>query len=108
MSFLNHFLRYEFKNSSYFKYTLPIKNYYLVKWLPKSKSTIHNHDGKQCNFMLLNGSLTECRYLGPNIGSLIEVNKIKSFKISFINDDIGHHQIFNFDDKIRWSIHKYY
>ena len=78
MSFLNHFLRYEFKNSSYFKYTLPIKNYYLVKWLPKSKSTIHNHDGKQCNFMLLNGSLTECRYLGPNIGSLIEVNKIKS------------------------------
>ena len=28
MSFLNHFLRYEFKNSSYFKYTL-INSYQL-------------------------------------------------------------------------------
>ena len=108
MTFLSAFLKCEFINASYFKYTLPIKNYYLIKWFPGSRTTIHNHNGKQCDFMLLNGSLTECRYLGKNIGSLIEVNKIKPLKISSINDEIGHHQMFNFDDEVRWSIHKYY
>ena len=107
MNFLNAFLRYESVSCGYLKYTLPIKNYYLIKWLPKAKTKIHDHDGKQCNFMLLNGSLTECRYIGENIGSLIEVNKLKPFEVSLINDDIGYHQMFNFDDEARWSIHKY-
>ena len=101
------FFKCEFINASYFKYTFPIKNYYLIEWVPRSRTAIHNHNGKQCDFMLLNGSLTECRYVGENIGSLIEVNKIKPFQISSINDEIGHHQMFNIDDEVRWSIHKY-
>ena len=64
MTFLSAFLKYEFINASYFKYTLPIKNYYLIKWFPGSRTTIHNHNGKNFNFMLLIGSLTEFRYIG--------------------------------------------
>jgi hypothetical protein len=95
-------------NKSYIKYKLPITNFYLIQWKPKSKTDIHNHNGKNCQFVLFNSSLQEVRYKNKKISSLYESNKIKPFKIQLINDNQGYHQVFNFDDKIKWSLHHYY
>ena len=66
MTFLNTFLKHEFINNSYLKYKLPIPNIYLIKWLPFSRTKIHGHNNKKCNFMILNDTLFEKRYLQNN------------------------------------------
>ena len=93
-------------NNQYIKYKLPSlkSEIYLIKWLPNSITDIHNHNGKNCNFLLLKGSLTETRYLKNNE---IESNEIKPFQRNLINDEIGEHEIKNNDDKIKWSLHRY-
>ena len=108
MKLLNSFLKNELKNSSYLKYTLPIKNYYLVKWYPRASSKIHNHNGKQCNFMILNGSLNESRFRTEEKSDIIGTQLLNPFKIYKINDTEGYHQMFNLGYKNKWSIHKYY
>ena len=60
--FLNSLLKTELINSSYIKYNLPIKNYFLIQWFPFSHTLIHGHDGKECIFFTLNGSLKEYKY----------------------------------------------
>ena len=104
MNFLNAFLKCESINASYLKYTLPLKNYYLIKWFPSSRTDIHGHNGKECKFLLLNGSLIEYRY---NNNSR-KINNLKPLKLYTINDQIGTHLMKNHEDKIKWSIHKYY
>ncbi len=91
----------------YTKYNLPFSNLYLIKWFPKVKTDIHNHDGKQCNFMVLNGSLHECRFHKDTIGSLYQSKKINPLQIYSINDEEGYHQIYNFDNRMKYSIHRY-
>jgi hypothetical protein len=105
MNFLNAFLKCEFKNASYLKYTLPIQNCYLIKWFPSSKTNIHGHDGKQCDFFILNGSLFEKRY---GINGIVTYDILQPFTKYSINDQIGAHSMYNTDDKVKWSIHKYY
>ena len=104
MNFLNSFLKCEFKNASYLKYTLPIQNYYLIKWFPFSRTKIHDHDGKQCNFMILNGLMSEKRY---GINADVTESILQQLKIYSINDEIGTHSMHNTDDKVKWSLHRY-
>ena len=104
MNFFNSFLKCEFKNASYLKYTLPIKNYYLIKWFPFSRTNIHGHDGKQCDFMILNGSLSEKRY---GINADVTESILQKLKRYSINDQIGAHSMHNTDDKVKWSLHRY-
>ena len=120
-------------NNQYIKFRIPSlkSELYLIKWLPNSKTDIHIHDGKNCNFLLLKGSLTETRYLKNNeiksngnkpfqINSMndeireheiknneIKSNEIKPFQINSMNDEIGEHEIKNNDDTIKWSLHRY-
>ena len=103
MNVLNAFLKYEFINASYLKYTLPIKNYFLIRWLPFSRTKIHGHDGKQCDFMILNGSMSEKRRIDATLQDTI----LLPLKRYSINDEIGVHSMHNTDDKIKWSIHRY-
>ena len=104
MNFLNAFLKCEFKNASYLKYTLPIQNYYLIKWFPFSRTNIHGHDGKQCDYMILNGTMSEKRY---GINANVTENVLQPFIKYSINDEIGAHSMHNTDDKVKWSIHRY-
>ena len=109
MSYLRAFLKHEFVNASYFKYTLPIKDYYLIQWFPKSWTLIHGHNNNNCKFITLNGSLEEKRYSDKNdTNSLIEINEIKAGKLYFIDDNLGYHQMKNNNEYNIWSIHKYY
>ena len=79
----------------------------LIRWNPKVRTTIHNHSGKECDYYLLGGTLNEVLYKNQNIGSLIRSQNITSFRKNTIKKS-EYHQIFNFDDKTKWSIHRYY
>jgi hypothetical protein len=96
-------------NNQYVKFKLPfLKEGYLIRWNKLSKTDIHHHNNKQCDFILLNGELLECIYKKKSINSLDTIRKIDKLKKYSINDTIGYHQIFNLDKKIKWSIHNYY
>ena len=103
-----NFLKSVTVNNIYTKFKIPYSNFYIIRWFPKARTDIHNHDGKQCKFMALNGSLHECRFNKKSINGYIQSNPILPLKIYSINDSEGYHQIYNIDDRIKWSIHKYY
>ena len=43
-----------------------------------------------------------------SISSLDNIRKIEPLKLYTINDDIGFHQVFNLEKKVKWSLHNYY
>jgi len=96
------------KNKVYTKIQIPFTNHYLIKWNPKSNTDIHDHHGKQCDFRMIFGTLHEVRFKKNSIGSLYHSQKIKMFQKNHINDTMGYHQVFNFDNMSKISIHKYY
>ena len=102
-----NFLRPVLKTKAYSKYMTFIPNIYLIQWSPKEKTDIHNHAGKQCDFIILNGSLHECRFINNTIGGLFKSHSLQPFKIHSINDQEGYHQLYNFDDKVKYSLHRY-
>ena len=92
----------------YTKYSIGISNLSFIKWSPNSMTTIHNHDGKDCSFIILNDTLHECRYTDKYIGSLYNSKTLNPYIINTIKDKDGYHQMFNFDNKIKYSLHWYY
>ena len=92
----------------YTKYTLSMSNIALIKWEPKSSTEIHDHDGKNCDFIVLNGSLHEARYTDKYLGALYSSKCVEPLLKTTIKKTDGYHQIFNFDNWIKYSIHKYY
>jgi len=92
----------------YIKYTFGLSNLCLIRWSPKSMTQIHNHGGKNCSFIILNDTLHECRYTDEYIGALYSSKTLNPFRINTIRDKDGYHQMFNFDDRVKYSIHRYY
>tara|TARA_B100001287_G_C22660592_1_gene520132 strand:- start:1131 stop:1448 length:318 start_codon:yes stop_codon:yes gene_type:complete len=92
----------------YTKYTLSMSNIALIKWEPKSGTEIHDHDGKNCDFIVLNGSLHEARYTDKYLGALYSSKCVEPLLKTTIKKTDGYHQVFNFDNWIKYSIHKYY
>ena len=91
----------------YIKYRLPSfrSEIYLIEWLPNIKTEIHDHYGKDCNFIVLIGPLFEKRYFKKNNES--EVKVYHRYERGFINDSIGKHRMINFTNSKKWSIHRY-
>ena len=102
-----NFLRSVGINNAYIKYKLPLSNLCLIRWPPKAKTEMHDHDGKKCDFMVLSGTLHECRYLRDEKENSYMWQTINPFTINSITDEEGNHQIFNFEKKVVWSIHRY-
>ena len=94
----------------YTKYMLKMSNnniLALIQWNPNVKTTIHNHGGQQCNFYLLGRTLHEVKYKNENKGSLTTSTELTPFKKNIV-DKSEYHQMFNFDNKRKWSLHYYY
>ena len=102
-----NFLRSVGINNAYIKYRIPLSNLYLIRWSPKAETEMHEQDGKKCDFMVLNGTLHECRHLRKEKENSYMWQTINPFTINSITDEEGNHQIFNFEKKVVWSIHKY-
>ena len=50
---MNNFISQVKVRNAYTKYSLKRSNFYLIRWEPKCSTDIHN--GKKCDFILLNG-----------------------------------------------------
>jgi len=103
----------EFHKNGYIKYKLPSfkSDLFLIQWKPRNETDIHSHDGKNCNFLILNGSLFETRYNCQN--TILKSKKLTKYSVKknniyFINDKIGKHKMINLDHKKTiWSLHRY-
>ena len=98
----------EFHKNGYIKYKLPSfkSDLFLIQWKPRNETDIHGLDGKNCNFMILNGSLFETRYNYQN--TILKSKKLTKNKIYFMNDKMGKHKITNLNHKKSiWSLHRY-
>jgi hypothetical protein len=94
--------------NSYTKYSFKRSNFYLIKWEPKSSSGIHDHNGKKCDFMMLNGCLQEVRYEKPHMGGLYSMKYVYPFIKNTMYPEDGYHNMINYDNRIKYSIHRYY
>ncbi len=94
---------------SYIKYRIPFsKNLYLIKWLPKAISGIHNHSDKYCDVIVLNKSLYEYQYT---------LDKYKYNQVSKQNLDARvmytltpeiYHDVHNNNNSYVYSLNYYY
>ena len=105
---MNNFINCIKIGNSYTKYSFKRSNFYLIKWEPKSSSGIHDHKGKKCDFILLNGILKEARYDKPHMGGLYSVKTVYPFIKNTMYPEDGYHEMFNYDNQIKYSIHRYY
>ena len=72
----------------------------IMCWPPDYVSPIHDHNNSECYNKLLDGSIIEKKFkIKNNDFTLLEESKIEKNDIIRINDEIGLHQIFNFDSK---------
>lgn len=94
--------------NAYTKYSLKRSNFYFIKWEPKCSTDIHDHNGKKCDFILLNGILREARYDKPHMGGLYSVKTVYPFIKNTMYPEDGYHEMFNHDDRVKYSIHRYY
>lgn len=84
----------------------------VLTWLPGQMTDIHRHPENGCIMMPLRGKLTEERFkvneLLPNNYLSVQKNIIMPGETSFINNNMGVHQIKNNDpDTIAVSLHVY-
>ena len=94
--------------NSYTKYSFKRSNFYFIKWEPKCSTDIHDHNGKKCDFILLNGTLQEARYDKPHMGGIYSVKTVYPFIKNTMYPEDGYHEMFNYDDRVKYSIHRYY
>lgn len=94
--------------SAYKKFKLPFIPLYLIRWKPHITSSIHGHEGKECNYIVLKGSLLEKIYKkSHNNDYLFKTRVVNKNQSAHINDVIGEHTVRNISDKTAWSLHYY-
>ena len=94
----------------YTKYMIPHYRYdiALIKWEPKSITSIHDHVEKGCHIFLLNGSLKEEVFKLNKIFYKKTDNYLNNFLDgSYIDNKIGLHRVSNLLNKNSWSLHIY-
>ena len=95
------------REKAYHKYFLRVfsKEYAFIEWVPKALSVIHGHNGKRCNFVILNGSLNEKIF---HKNSAVRLRTHQALTLGYIDDTIGSHQMINTDNKSKYSVHYYH
>ena len=94
----------------YKKYSLKVmkKEFAFIKWYPHAITEVHGHNGKDCTFVLLNGTLLETIYdTSHNYEKPTKLNRRDRFDIGYINDEIGLHSVQNPSNKNKYSLHYY-
>ena len=74
------------KIGPYTKYNFSLSNIALIRWEPSCSTEIHNHEGKDCDFIVLNGSLHEARYRDKYLGALYSSRCIEPLINTTIKD----------------------
>ena len=108
----------QYNGNDWMEYISPSNNYkkkliyenelfelFVITWMPKSNSKIHDHSENGCLFKILNGELSEYFY-NKNI-ELTNKQNYKKNIIGFIENNKGYHKITNETKNITVSLHLY-
>ena len=80
----------------------------LICWATNSKSSIHDHDQKDCWIYQVKGELIEKRYeLENEIPILKHSSSIKASELTYMHDRMGYHEIINDTNEGSCSLHIY-
>ena len=79
---------------------------YLISWLPNNSSLVHNHQDNGCVFKVLQGRLHEDIFLEDK-KTCIDSKTISNNQTSYIDNQIGYHQIKNLNNYFCYSLHLY-
>ena len=79
---------------------------YLISWLPNNSSLVHNHQDNGCVFKVLEGQLKEDIFLEDQKTIVTSRNILKN-QTSYIDNQIGYHQIKNSNNYFCYSLHLY-
>ena len=80
----------------------------LISWGSKSFTNIHDHAEYGCFMKVMDGRLRENIFSAQN-NHFLRTKKLNTNTISYINNKIGHHNIFNENNnKNSYSIHLYF
>lgn len=91
----NKYYRHKLYNNNIFELII-------IKWDKNSNSPIHDHPSIGCLMYVIEGELTEKRYINNNIKKYI----LKNNSFSFIHNKMGKHLIFaNIES---YSLHLYF
>lgn len=124
---IKYYKNYEIKKVEgdrdyYYKMKLPytddsdIFGLHLIKWMPFSRSLIHNHENMGCLYKVLDGELEESVF-DDDYFDLMEVKSYQSHQshqskkerndIAYIDNSIGLHSIQNSTEFETYSLHLY-
>lgn len=98
-----------YNNSNFYtKIKLPslFSKRYLIRWQPKHRTKLHNHNNMKCEFYLLKGEIKEIQF---NQNNNIISNKLLSnfLQKANIDDKIGSHIVENTSENISYTYHIY-
>lgn len=81
----------------------------LLCWNKGSTTPIHGHDGQKCWVYQIEGQISEIRYEKFKSGDLFETNRMQMNpgKLSFMNNEMGYHQLKNGTDGRAMTLHAY-
>lgn len=80
----------------------------LLCWLPGQKTEVHCHGGEECWVYMVDGNITETRYVYENDELITERTEVlRSGEISYMTDQMGYHSLDNHTTKKTMSLHLY-
>jgi len=81
----------------------------LLCWAKGAITPIHGHDGQKCWVYQVEGQVTELRYEINEADEPYETNRMQlnPGKLTFMNDQMGYHQLINDTDGRAMTLHVY-
>lgn len=81
----------------------------LLCWEKGLKTPIHCHGGEECWVFMIDGKIKEIRVAEDNQGNLVEKSAeiMEKGGISYMNDSMGYHSLYNLADGRSMSLHLY-
>lgn len=113
----------EYKRYEYFDKSVPYTrnliasndttfNLILLCWTPGFYSPVHDHDGSECFFRMIDGEVTEVSYEWPDGDKSQPLKEtctttVSAGEVSHVNDSQGLHKVGNMSDKGAVTMHCY-
>ena len=81
----------------------------LICWERNAQTPIHGHNGQNCWVYQLDGDIIEYRFSQLESKELVEISnwKLRPSALTFMDDQMGYHQLVNVSDRRSMTLHIY-
>lgn len=109
----SQFTSYQFWNQDHYTRNCIVRNadyeLILLCWDKNQKTPIHCHGGEECWVYMLDGTISESRYIENAERGLKETSceEVSNSNLSYMTDDMGFHSLTNIGEGTAMSLHLY-